>query len=631
VTNPGTIPVTITSLVDDVYGNIGGAAFNGTCDDLIGDTLAPGGSASCSFVGPFTNATPASQTDVVTVTGTGNGQTVTADDDATVALVPLPPLSVVVDKTASPLSRPVPGGDFTFTVIVSNPGTVPLTITSLTDNIYGDIGAPSATSTCDDLIGTVLAPGANSAPCSFTRPFTGVAGASQTDIVTVIGTDSFGQTATDSDDATVTLTPRPAPLVQVDKTVTPGTRVEPGGDFTFSVVVSNPSTVPIVITSLVDDVYGNLATRGEPNTCDDLIGDTLAPGASTAPCTFTVTFTGVAGDTETDIVTVIAVDEIGQTVTDTDDAVITLTPRPPGPLSIELDKTATPGTMPEPGGTFTFNVVVTNTSNVPLTITTLTDDIYGNLGTRSGVNSCDDLIGDVLAPGASASCSFEGTFTGNAGDSQTDVVTVTGRDEDGRTVDDDDDAEVELTDVLPRIEVVKTATPLERTAPGGSFTFRVEVKNPGTEPIILTELTDDIYGDLNGKGTCDTGGTIAAGATYTCEFTAEFTGTAGQTQTDVVTGTGEDDEGNEVTDNDDAIVKLTPPPAASPTPSPTPTKSPTPPPAAPKPPAPLVRTGADFLPFFALALALISAGFVMRNRRPVTNDGRSPDRRRRNK
>jgi uncharacterized repeat protein (TIGR01451 family) len=452
----------------------------------------------------------------------------------------------------------------------------------------------------------------------------------------VIGTDQFGQTATDNDDATVTITAVPPPVVRVDKTVTPGTRVVPGGDFTFSVVVSNPGTVPVVITSLVDDIYGNIGAAGANGDCDELIGDTLAPGASTAPCSFTVQFNGVAGATQTDIVTVIVTDQFGQTATDNDDAVINLIERPPGPLSIELDKTATPGTRPEPGGTFTFNVVVTNTSNVPLTITSLTDDIYGNLGTRSGVNTCDDLIDDVLAVGASASCSFEGAFTGNAGDDQTDVVTVIGRDEDGRTVDDDDDAEVELTDVLPRIEVVKTATPLERTAPGGAFTFHVEVKNPGIEPIILIELTDDIYGDLNGRGTCDTGGTIAAGGTYTCDFTADFTGAAGKSQTDIVTAKGEDDEGNEVTDNDDAIVRLVAPPAATPTPSPTPTKSPTttpppPPPAAPKPPtSPLVRTGADFLPFFALALALISAGFVMRNRRPLTGAGRSPGRRRRN-
>ena len=49
-------------------------------------------------------------------------------------------------------------------------------------------------------------------------------------------------------------------------------------------------------------------------------------------------------------------------------------------------------------------------------------------------------------------------------------------------------------------------------APGGILTFKVEVKNPGTEPIILTELIDDIYGDLNGKGTCGTGGSLPPAA-----------------------------------------------------------------------------------------------------------------------
>lgn len=317
--------------------------------------------------------------------------------------------------------------------------------------------------------------------------------------------------------------------------------------------------------------------------------------------------------------TVIVVDSIGQTATDNDDAVITLTPLPPPGLSIDVDKTATPETKPEPGGTFTFNVVVTNTSTVPLTITGLTDDIYGNLATRTGVNTCDDLIGDVLAPGASANCSFEGTFTGNGGDRQTDVVEVTGRDDTGRTVNDDDDARVELTDVLPQMRVVKTASPTERTAPGGSFTFIVEVSNPGTEPIELTELTDDIYGDLDGKGTCDTGGIIAAGATYRCEFTVEFTGSAGQSQTDVVTAEGEDDDGNEVQDNDDAVIKLVAPPTGSPTPPP---PSPAPVPVPTRPAPTLVRTGMDFLPFFSLALALISAGLVMRTRRPAKATGR---------
>ncbi|MEA2195651.1 MAG: hypothetical protein QOG42_2111, partial [Solirubrobacteraceae bacterium] len=193
------------------------------------------------------------------------------------------PLIQVV-KTAAPLTRIVPGGTFTFSVVVTNPSTIdPIRITSLTDNIYGNLATRGGVNTCAALIGTTLAPGASSPTCSFEGTFTSATPASQTDIVTVIGTDASGLTATDNDDATVTLLPLPE--IQVVKTASPLSRVEPGGTFTFTLVVSNPSAVdPITITSLNDNIYGNLATRPGVNTCAALIGTTLAPGASSAPC-----------------------------------------------------------------------------------------------------------------------------------------------------------------------------------------------------------------------------------------------------------------------------------------------------------------------------------------------------------
>ena len=82
------------------------------------------------------------------------------------------------------------------------------------------------------------------------------------------------------------------------------------------------------------------------------------------------------------------------TVTDNDDAVVTLTALP----TIAVDKTATPLTRTAPGGDFTFNVVVTNTSTEVLTITSLTDDVYGNITTRAN-STCNTAIGTVLQPG----------------------------------------------------------------------------------------------------------------------------------------------------------------------------------------------------------------------------------------
>ena len=326
VHNPSTLePVTITQLVDNVYGDLT-KARNTTCGALIGVTLAPGAtSAPCSFTGAFTGAAGASQTDTVTVTGVNNGITVTATAQAMVTLTPVNAPVIAVTKAAAPPSQAAPGGDFTFTVAVSNPSsTTPVTITQLVDNVYGDL-TKARNSTCGALIGVTLQPGASTAPCSFTGAFTGAAGASQTDTVTVTGVNN-GVTVTATANATVTLTPPPAgPQIAVTKAASPSSRVAPGGTFTFTATVSNPSaTVPVTITQLIDNVYGNLATR-PGSSCGALIGVTLAPGATSAPCSFTGPFNGSGGASQTDVITVTGVHN-GTTVTATAQATVTLTP-----------------------------------------------------------------------------------------------------------------------------------------------------------------------------------------------------------------------------------------------------------------------------------------------------------------
>ena len=90
---------------------------------------------------------------------------------------------------------------------------------------------------------------------------------------------------------------------------------------------------------------------------------------------------------------------------------------------------------------------------------------------------------------------------------------------------------------VPRIAVTKTASPSSRPEPGGSFNFTVKVTNNGVADGDLTKLVDDVYGDLNGLGTCATGGTIPVGNSYSCVFSGSFTGVAGDSQTDTVTAT----------------------------------------------------------------------------------------------
>jgi len=146
----------------------------------------------------------------------------------------------------------------------------------------------------------------------------------------------------------------------------------------------------------------------------------------------------------------------------------------PVPL-IALTKTATPGNLPAPGGSFHFAVVVRNTGAAPVTITTLTDDKYGDLTSATNPKVTNNTCAGTSPPGAvgkvldadtdgtgplvggSYSCGFDAKFTGAAGDSQTDVVTSTATDSNGTTVTAKDDATVTITP--------KTTPPAETEEP----------------------------------------------------------------------------------------------------------------------------------------------------------------------
>ncbi|MCA1684120.1 MAG: hypothetical protein LC708_03220, partial [Actinobacteria bacterium] len=179
---------------------------------------------------------------------------------------------------------------------------------------------------------------------------------------------------------------------------------------------------------------------------------------------------------------------------------------------IQIVKTATPLSLPVPGGTYLFDLVVTNTSTVPLTIRTLTDNIYGDV-TRIPGSTCTTAIGTRLAPspgpGHTYSCRFPGTFFGPGGARQTDIATVTATDDRGNTVRDDDDAIVTITPVAPTITTVKSASPPSLQEPGGTFTFHYSVTNTGPEFVTVTSIVDDVYGNLNGRGTCAIGARLA--------------------------------------------------------------------------------------------------------------------------
>ena len=484
---------------------------------------------------------------------------------------------VKVDKTASPVSLPEPGGMVTYTVLVENAFPVPVTITDLVDHL-GDENGPvipgvDETSCAKlQLAASDATPGAgpDSTTCTFQIP-TGVKkpGDTITDtvVVTVVGAND--RTATGKDDATVTITNVPS-SIDVTKVVTDGVIdgndvVEPGGNVTYEVTVANTSTVDTVtIDTVTDDIHGGaLADAG----CLAVPFD-LAPGASQV-CSYTAAVNGAPNTSVTDTVTASGVDDDGAEVSDSDSATVDIVD---GQGSLDVEKSVVDGApVSEPGGLVRYRVDVTNTSttNDTITLTSIADTIGGIAADFSGdgedFSACDALVGTSLAPGASTSCEFVDFVGGQGGDTVTDVVMVDGVDEEQTPVSGSDSEDVKVNDVLPTATLTKTAGDTSVLS-GTTVTYTVVIANTSVEDLFLTGLVDVVDGAepvAIPLERCDIT-TIPVGGSATCEFDMVVTGSPGTSVTDVVTATLYDDEENELEPFDDETVAIerpfTPPP-----------------------------------------------------------------------
>jgi|GEM_PF-1329794 len=391
------------------------------------------------------------------------------DEDVTITDIPS---SIFVTKTANPTSLPEPGGTVNFTVRVDNTSAVDdVTIDSLIDTIHGDLNGQG---TC--AVPQTIALG-GFYECTFTATVSGNAGDSETDVVTASGTDDDGNPVSGNDDATVTITDV-ASSILVTKTATPTSVPEPGGTVDFTVRVDNTSAADdVTINSLTDTIHGDLNGQG---TCT--VPQTIAPTGFYL-CTFSAAVSGDPGDSETDTVTASGMDDDGNPVSDNDDATVTITDVP---SSIVVTKTASPTSLPEPGGTVDFTVRVDNTSAVDdVTINSLTDTIHGNL---DGQGACS--VPQVITVGGFYECTFSASVTGTPGYSETDTVTASGTDDDGGPVSDDDDAIVTIVNVSKSLNATNQAfTTTPDVAIGEILTYEVIViVQPGT--MVGMTLTD---------------------------------------------------------------------------------------------------------------------------------------------
>jgi hypothetical protein len=244
--------------------------------------------------------------------------------------------------------------------------------------------------------------------------------------------------------------------------------------------------------------------------------------------------------------------------------------------TISVLKTAVPDQISEPGGTVTYTVQATNDAQVePVTIYSIIDNPYGNLGTNApgySDNTCPSIIGTVLAKGDSASCYFKVEIKGNAGDVDKDTVKVTAyQPSTGKYIDDSHDATVTIINAADERPPTLTKTS-QSAACQVDVNYQVVVNNNSPfDTLSVTSLNDDKFGDITSahdaaagieqvvSTTCKLPATaIVPKGNFTCSFVGRVvSATCDIDHKDVVKGEMIDDDGVVWDASGDAVVSVT--------------------------------------------------------------------------
>jgi uncharacterized repeat protein (TIGR01451 family) len=269
-----------------------------------------------------------------------------------------------------------------------------------------------------------------------------------------------------------------------------------GSDVTFRVTVTNTSFYTVVIKSITDVV----GVTSIPVSCAAaFVGQTLAVGGSKT-CTFTVANYSPAdggSKTNTATVTVHQTGDTGNDASDSDTSIVsTDVPAPDITVSVTKKNDANGDTTysvtetaPTAGATVPFRAVITNTSDVTVTLAGITDAVGGAAAVPL---TCS--LPATLAAGASATCSFTGTSPA-AGTSLSDTVTVTVHEVGDSTNDDTASATSTVhTQALPLftdLRIVKQG-PSGDLLPGEQAAYTLTVHNDGNTPATSVVVNDAV-------------------------------------------------------------------------------------------------------------------------------------------
>lgn len=293
VTNSGAVPLTISTLTDSLKADVGG-----TCAPSVGSSLDPGESVTCTYT--MTAADPGGPS-ILHNTAVAEGidifeRTAGPVDDETFVHVLNPKIHLEKD---GPASAHV-GDTVTYKLTVTNPGNTPLPSVSVSDP---KCDGPAVRSTVD--ADGLLSPG-ESWTYNCTHAVVASDGASILNTARAEGTDPLGQTVNSTDNHTAVVL---RPAISIVKTANPEA-ISISGPVTYTYVVTNTGDAVLRDVLVTGDILGAIGTVGQ-----------LAVGQSV---TFAKTVGVDAITPPRNIGTAVGTDPLGQTVSASDDAVITV-------------------------------------------------------------------------------------------------------------------------------------------------------------------------------------------------------------------------------------------------------------------------------------------------------------------
>ena len=387
--------------------------------------------------------------------------------------------AVSIDKTnnaggtgfAKATTAPSPGASVPFQVVVRNTSQEHETVTSVSDSFSGQTITPD----CRDAGGTALkgrglAVGEVSI-CTFTLPsYAPAAGTSLPDTVQVTVTDPNGRTASDTSSSTVS---------------TPGPHIVPAQTIAGSILLCDTSgnrTTTQVNGGSLQALSGGTGVVGSAN---QLPPASVPAGtytlAASAPPGYQFLACGVTG------VNIASPTSASQpVVVPSGGAAAGVFYVSPVPITATIDKTNNAaGTgygkvelAGKPGQDVPFRAVITNTSPVPVVITSLSDSWPGQ---APFTPSCAlSVVGDILAAnGGSITCDFTITkYSPPAGQWLVDTVTAT----------------LSQLDVQSNSTVASNSTTVTNTSTVGTTQVLGEQVSPPTTQGLVTQPPTQVLG-----------------------------------------------------------------------------------------------------------------------------------------